>query len=478
MPTLDINPKLLPFLQTPKRIKIVVGGRGSGKSLGVADLVTIKLTQGKIICCAREFQNSIEESVHSIIKSSIYKYNLPGINITNNIITSNNNGRIFYRGLARNIHSIKSLGSVDVLWIEEGETVSDKSLKILTPSIRSGKDAESPEIWISMNRASRNGAIAKKYLARAEEDLAKTGYYEDDLMLAIEINYQDNPWFPADLNLERTDDKSRLNISEYEHIWLGRYYDEIDNCIIKQEWYDAAIDSHIKLGFDQVGDTILAHDPSDTGKDNKALCLRHGSVILDIQEKLDGDINDGVQWALNYAIEHNIDLFTWDGDGLGIGLKSIVDAKLHNIKYKIFKGSEKADDAQSPYMPMGASDTPNNTKTNQQVFKNKRAQYYWKLRDRFYSTYQAVNYNKYIDPDKLISISSSIKNIDKLRSEICQIPLKPNPNGQIQILSKPEMMSKYNLGSPNLADSLMMSLVTTDLPTNNFLNNMQFLSEW
>ena len=57
------------------------------------------------------------------------------------------------------------------------------------------------------------------------------------------------------------------------------------------------------------------------------------------------------------------------------------------------------------------------------------------------------------NPDELISFSSSIEDIHKLKTEICRIPLKPG--GRVQILSKPEMKT-LGIDSPNMADVVMM----------------------
>ena len=80
------------------------------------------------------------------------------------------------------------------------------------------------------------------------------------------------------------------------------------------------------------------------------------------------------------------------------------------------------------------------------------------LRDRFFNAYQAVVKKKYIDPDTIISISSDIDCLDKLRAEVCSIPKKPNGAGKIQIVSKEDLKKKpYELPSPNLFDSVMMA---------------------
>ena len=206
--TARVPEKIAWLLSKPKRIKIAVGGRGSGKSRGVSDIMLMLCDSGERICCTREFQNSIDDSVHETIKQEAERLGVEGLTFTNNDVKSCAGGEIFYKGLARNIASLKSLAGVNRLWIEEGESVSDRSLKVLTPSIRSGasNDENPPEIWITMNRNSREDAVAKKYLARAEDELARTGYYEDDLIMVVEVNYQDNPWFPVELEQERLDD--------------------------------------------------------------------------------------------------------------------------------------------------------------------------------------------------------------------------------------------------------------------------------
>lgn len=452
------------LLSKPKRIKIAVGGRGSGKSIGLGDIMLMSADMGERVCCTREFQNSIDESVHDSLKQEIDRLEVEGFQVLANKINSHSGGSIFYKGLARNITSLKSLSGVNKLWIEEGESVSDASLKVLTPSIRSSaasnsnEDETPPEIWISMNRGSKDDAVSKKYLARAEESLLKTGRYEDDLIMVVQINYNQNPWFPPELEQERLDDLENLTAEEYRNIWGGDYYDGIENNIIKQEWFDAAIDSHIKLGFEALGQKVAAHDPADTGGDAKGYALRHGSVFLDIDYKDDGDVVDGFNWALNKSIIDQADVFEWDSDGIGAGGKMQISQALDGkrIIYHAFKGSETPERPDDNYMPL-ETDNAENAKTNKQTFRNKRAQHYWMLRDRFYNTYRAVVKKEYIDPDLLISLSSNITKLNEIRSEVCRVPKKVNTNGLIQIMSKPDM-AKLGIKSPNMADSMMMAM--------------------
>jgi len=136
---------LHPIFTKRKRIKIIVGGRGSTKSTGIADYVAAKVSSGELWCCARENQNSIEESVHRTILDEIGRLGIEGFEDTKTSIThEESGGRTFYRGLARNITSLKStLSGVDGLWIEEGEDISANTLRVLTASVRlSAKDTE------------------------------------------------------------------------------------------------------------------------------------------------------------------------------------------------------------------------------------------------------------------------------------------------------------------------------------------------
>jgi len=473
---------LHPIFTIPKRIKIIVGGRGSTKSTGIADYVSAKMSSGELWCCARENQNSIEESVHRTILDEIDRLGMGGFEDTKTSIIHQSGGRAFYRGLSRNITSLKStLSGVDGLWIEEGEDISDNTLRVLTASVRlnakdserliAGEEVKMPEIIITMNRGARTGAVAQKWLLRAEKELTRCGYYEDDTVMIVQMNYTDMPrsWFEASgLEQERLDDEQYLSPAAYDHKWLGAYLDEVQNSIIKPEWFDAAIDAH-KLGrlqqaFKPLGAKIAAHDPSDKGHDSKGFALRHGSILEVVTEKRDGEIDEGCDWAIDLALSNGADWFVWDGDGMGTGLKRQVSTALNNTRtdYYMFRGSLSGvgqDNASSIYQSeYGSRD--NNPKTYAETFRNNRAQYYILLANRFYNTYKCVENGEYIDPDEMISINSDgVDDMASLRSELCKIPRKLNGNGLEQIMNKQEMKSQ-GIQSPNMADSVMMSIFT------------------
>lgn len=466
---IECAPKLGALINAEKRVKILVGGRGSTKSTFVADYVLASMSQGGLWCCAREQLNSIEESVHRLLLSESRRLGFDGFTSDKNHIYHASGGRNFYRGLARNPVSLQStLSGVTGLWIEEGQSLSGDTLKSLTASVRrdaetaqrvlAGEIVQMPEIWITMNRGSSKDPIAQHYLKRAEKALAKAGIYEDDAVMIVQINFDEIPpaWFEASgLVPEHDDDLRNMSQAAYDHKWKGQYNDTVENAIILPEWFDACVDAHKRLGFEPRGVEVVSHDPSDTGADSKGLAYRHGVVFLDVREREFGDVNEGCDWALDYAIAKKPDVFIWDGDGMGVALRRQVNDSLKDkrIEIDMFRGAVEPDLPDAIY----ESGNDRNQKTNKQTFKNKRAQYYWELRDRCHRTWRAVTQGAYIDPDELISFSSGIEGIDLLRAEICRIPNKSNGTGLIQIMTKAEMRA-LGIESPNMADSVMMCL--------------------
>lgn len=457
-PTVRLPVKMEPIITRPKRFIVVVGGRGSGKSegIGAKEAVGVK-DNGLKVGCFREFQNAIEDSVHPLISGKISQLGLGGYTIQEKTISHISGGRFRFKGLARDPEGIKSMFGFDHFWIEEAQSVSEESLKKLTPTMRKA----SGQIIFTANPGSSEDPLSRRFIVPFLEALERDGIYEDDLHLVIVINWKDNPWFPVELEQERLWDYNNLSRALYDHIWEGKFNDSVDDSIIPAEWFDAAIDAHKKLGWKPSGMKIVSYDPADMGGDAKALSLRHGSLVLDVQEKLDGDVNDATDWATNYAIDNRADLFTWDCDGLGASLRRQVTEALAGKKVEIiqFKGSESPDNAEAIYQQCDDVDDPKSWRKNKDVFQKKRSQFYKRLADRFFNTYRAVHKGEYVDPADMISLSSDIKSLAKLRAELCRIPRKANGNGYFQIMTKDEMKSKLKIKSPNMADAVMMSML-------------------
>jgi phage terminase large subunit len=461
----------------PKRFMALIGGRGSAKTLVKGDHGLIGMHDlGRNLMCIREFQSSIADSVHAVLSDEIKRLELDNSDITERTVKfTHNNAMARFMGLSRNPDSVKSAFGFLDWWIEEAQFLSEKSLRTLTPTARKkpmkglpGRQKELNVNEINMddvqmvfcaNPASSEDPFSKRFIVPFQAELDANGIYEDDMHLIIKMNWDQNPWFlDSGLNQERLFDLENLPRSTYDWVWEGGFNDDIENGLIKPEWFDACIDAHLKLGFKSIGVTKVTHDPSDIGGDPKATVIRKGNVITNVIQRTDLDVNEGSDWALGVAINENADHYEWDVGGLGLTLKKDVNAALAGKRVGVhqFNGASKVDHPNAIYEPSGATNTRKQM-TWDMVCYNLRAQCYLKTRDRIYRTYKAITDNVMTDPDTLISFSSDCENLTTLRSELCRMPIKPRSDGRFELYTKKEMREKFKVRSPNCSDGLMMS---------------------
>lgn len=477
-PEIYLAEKLEPVLTRPKRLTAIIGGRGSTKSIGVGDIVLLEAHDEQKNClCLREFGSSVSDSMHELLKSEIERLEFKGFTPTEKTIQHRLGGKFRFNGLERNPESVKSFFGFLRFWIEEAQFLSKDSLATLTPTARnkpkrglpmSMEELEKDEIDLDQvqmiftgNPGHSEDPFSQRFIVPFKDELDKHGIYEDDLHLIIVMNWRDNPWYKqSGLERERIFDLENKTRAEYDWIWEGEFNDSVENGLVMPEWFDACIDAHEKLGFAAKGAKIGSHDPSDTGPDPKGYVSRHGSILTAIEEKIDGDVNEGCDWALALATKDKVNVYSWDAVGMGASLKRQTAEHFRGIPITIgqFSGGEKPDSPTAIFQPLTDEDMVHDQKTNDQVFKNQNAQYAWEVRMRMYKTYEAVKLGKYRDPDELLSIPSSLKNVKKLRAEVCRMPMKPNKNGLIELYTKQELKTKFGIKSPNLFDALKMTL--------------------
>jgi len=503
-PDVYIAAKLERVLTSRKRFVVVVGGRGSGKSVQIVDIALAGVRDlGDKVYCLREFQNSLEDSVHSLITEEYTRLGFDGFYTQNNVIYHEHGGEFKFKGLARNPASIKSAAGFRRFIVEEAQFISDDSLTALTPTARNKAKAGLPKRFIVEtdeeensqiddlnnvqmifvgNPASSADPFSERFITPYVADLERDGYYEDDLHLIVMMNFDDNPWYQdSGLDGEREWCFNNTSRAYYDHVWKGKFNDHVEDAIIMAEWFDACVDAHIKLNSQRQfakGAHFVTHDPADSG-DAKATCHRHGSLIVDVFEQKDGDANTACDTATDYASAINANVFVWDAQGVGLSLRrQISDAfKAKPVELVEFFGSAGIDDPTGIFE--GYSEGQQfNPRTNEQCFANLRAQRYWQLRERCYLTYRAVAHGEYQDPDKMISFSSDIQALQALRSELCRIPRKRTGNGIFQVMSKDEMKQRLKMKSPNLSDAVMMSMCDWNPPSVVDYSNYKVPSSW
>lgn len=216
-------PAALEGLFSPARYKFIRGGRGSGKSWGVARALLIQGAQEPHrVLCAREVQTSIQQSVHQLLRDQIAALGLQGFyEVLEKEIRGKNGTRFFFRGLSDlTADSIKSFEGATRVWLEEGQTISARSWRILTPTIR----APGSQIWCTYNPELESDETHQRAAVRPHPDT-----------VSIVMNWQDNPWFPAELQSERAHALATMPAAEYEHVWGGKCRPAVDGAIYAGE---------------------------------------------------------------------------------------------------------------------------------------------------------------------------------------------------------------------------------------------------
>ena len=202
-------PEKLQCLFKPARYKVFYGGRGGAKSWGIARaLVLIAASSKKTIVCAREVQNTMRDSVHKLLRNQIEALGLsPWFKITENSIRSSAGSEFVFKGLrVDGAQGLKSSEAIDICWIEEAQNVSQASWETLIPTIRS----DDSEIWISFNPDEESDPTYQRFVVKPPPEA-----------VVVEINYDDNPWFPDVLRREMEYCRS-VDFDAYMHIWRGR----------------------------------------------------------------------------------------------------------------------------------------------------------------------------------------------------------------------------------------------------------------
>jgi phage terminase large subunit len=224
-------PSKLRCLFEPNRYKVLYGGRGGAKSWGIARaLLVIGSKKPVRILCAREFMTSMRDSVHKLLSDQIDSLGLGFFyEVTQSNIRGKNGTEISFVGLRNNPTNVKSYEGVDVVWVEEAQTVSKTSWDVLIPTIRK----EGSEIWVSFNPELETDETYQRFV-----------YSPPDNAIVQKINWNDNPWFPETLRLEKDSLKAR-DIEAYNTVWEGICRKTVDGAVFAKEMQTAELEERI-----------------------------------------------------------------------------------------------------------------------------------------------------------------------------------------------------------------------------------------
>jgi phage terminase large subunit len=301
------------------RYKVYWGGRGSAKSWGFAEaLVRIMAERPVLVLCAREHQNSIKDSVHSLLKATIARLGLENwFEVTEREIRSKTGAKAIFWGLWGKDDDLRSLHGVDIVWVEEAHAVSDLSWRALLPTIRSADS----EIWVSMNFVSEDNATFQRFVGELHE--GRLANPPRSRSIVHKVNYDSNPYFGGVL-LEEMNDDRKLDQQLYEHIWLGLPLRISKEIIFSGCWEEKVFDDDywqklpdftwrcdglrfgLDFGFAQdplaLLRMFLVHGSSETGKEWTDLYISHEvygtGIELDEMPEAFDSIPDVRNWPI------------------------------------------------------------------------------------------------------------------------------------------------------------------------------------
>lgn len=202
--------KLLPALGDARYIALY-GGRAGTKSHFFAEkLIERCLMKRTRWACIREVQGTLRESVRQLLVDKIAKFGLEAkFQVLESEIRGPNESLIIFKGMqSYNAANIKSLEDFDGAWVEEAQTLSDVSLRMLRPTIRK----EGSQIWFSWNPRYETDPVDKFFRGKKPPEDA----------IIIEVNWYDNPWFNATLKAEKDADYE-ADEEMADHVWGGGY---------------------------------------------------------------------------------------------------------------------------------------------------------------------------------------------------------------------------------------------------------------
>lgn len=227
-----LPPKLKPVFQGKADVRGSHGGRGSGKTRSFAKMAAafgMRFGQAGVVgqlLCARQFMNSLDDSSMEEIKRAIQDE--PFLNdyyeIGEKFIRSKDKRISFtFAGLDRSIESVKSKGRILLCWVDEAEPVTDTAFSILIPTLREEGDEWNAELWVTWNPKRKNAAVEKRFRDST-----------DPLVKIAQLNWRDNPRFPAKLERDRQRDMAERP-DQYPHVWEGEFASAVEGAYFAKQ---------------------------------------------------------------------------------------------------------------------------------------------------------------------------------------------------------------------------------------------------
>jgi Phage terminase large subunit len=437
------TPRVFAPLLNPSRYKGAYGGRGSGKSHFFAECIVEAMVMHPDwpIVCIREIQKSLKFSAKKLIADKIeamgvgHLFDIQAAEIKR----IGGKGVCIFQGMQdHTAESIKSLEGFMIAWVEESQSISENSLKLLRPTIRS----PGSEMWFSWNPKRRGDPIEKLLRGKPRDDA-----------IVVRANYTDNPFLPPELMKEAEDDR-RDDPDGFAHTWLGDYENMSSKVVVPRIWLDATIDIAEFLGLEITGKTYSALDVAgaEEGGDENAYAVRKGIGLTHIETWNGFDTSLTTQKAVGLNVQHGATDGYYDSVGVGEGVTGEWGSMGR-------EGNRPNGYSLSPWNGGASVLNPDDrieksnprSPLNKDQYQNLKAQAWFAFRRRCQNAYNARMGRPY-EPDDLINIPSNLPTLDKLMDELGQPQQMPSKAGKTMVDKQPD-----GAKSPNLADAVVMA---------------------
>jgi phage terminase large subunit len=211
----ELPEKLATLFSEPRgryRYRYARGGRGSGKSYGFALMAAVWAYAERMrVLCTRDLQVSIKESFHAELKAAIgaHPWLASQYDVGVDFLRCRNGSEFLFRGLRNNVSAVKSTAKIDLTIVEEAEDVPEASWVALEPTVFRRPRAE---MWVIWNPRLDGSPVDQRFVKSPPPD-----------SLGVEMNWDDNPFFPPELDALRRQDQARMDPATYAHVWEGAY---------------------------------------------------------------------------------------------------------------------------------------------------------------------------------------------------------------------------------------------------------------
>jgi len=316
---ISLPKKLIPVFDGPADVRGSYGGRGSGKTRSFAKMIAVRGyiygnsgVTGQLLCC-RQFMNSLDDSSLEECKRAIQEepFLAAWYEIGEKFIRSKC-GRIWFSfaGLDRNISSIKSKGRILICWVDEAEPVTDEAFTTLIPTLREEGDDWNAELWVTWNRKRKKAAVESRFANSS-----------DPRIKIVELNWRDNPKFPAKLERERQRDLEERP-EQYDHVWEGDYVKALEGAYFATGLLKAKQEGRITtLALDPLMTVRLYVDIGGTGARADAFALwavqfvGKSIHVIDYYEAVGQPLSAHLTWARTKGYGPDVAQFWLPHDG-------------------------------------------------------------------------------------------------------------------------------------------------------------------